>query len=206
MRKQYFLPIWKARVYRYKTLENESKISLIKLYFVFVKIGAILLGGGYVILPILLSELAQKRRLVEESDLIEYFALSQSLPGIVAANISAFIGCRLRGFWGAVLSILGVITVPFLSIILLVAVLENLVNNRYVAGIFWGVGVAVVALIILTIREMWQKSDKNLFFYSIFFAALIGLLVFKLSPVCVIISFSIIGVIIKSVIEKRRAK
>ena len=68
------------------------KISLLKLYLIFLKIGAILLGGGYVILPILMNEFVEKRNLVSKDELVDYFALSQSLPGIIAANISMFVG------------------------------------------------------------------------------------------------------------------
>ena len=75
-------------------------MSLFKLFLIFVKIGAILLGGGYVILPIMTSEFVDKRNLVSHDDLINYFALAQSLPGIIAANISMFIGYKLKGKWG----------------------------------------------------------------------------------------------------------
>ena len=69
-------------------------MPLLKLFLIFVKIGAILLGGGYVILPILQNEFTDKHKIISQNDLVEYFALAQSLPGIVAANISMFIGYR----------------------------------------------------------------------------------------------------------------
>ena len=86
-----------------------KKISLFNLYLIFVKIGAILLGGGYVILPIVTSEFVDKRNLISHDDLIDYFALSQSLPGIIAANISMFVGCKLRGKFGAIVAMSGVL-------------------------------------------------------------------------------------------------
>lgn len=182
---------------------KESHISLIELYLIFVKIGAILLGGGYVILPILTSELCEKRNLITETELIDFYALSQSLPGIVAANISMFTGYKFCGKIGALAAMFGVITVPFFCIVLLASVLELLANNSYINGIFWGVGFAVIALILLTVREMWQKSEKNTFFYLIFIPALITLSVFKISPVSVILCFSILGLIIKFAVKRR---
>lgn len=181
----------------------KNKISLTKLYFIFLYVGAILLGGGYVILPILTAELCNKRNILKETELIDFYTLSQSLPGIVAANISMFIGYKLKGKTGAIVSMLGVITIPFLCIILLASILETFVNNRYVEGVFWGIGIAVIALIILTVREMWLKTNRNLFFYLIFLASLISLVIFKLSPVNVIIIYCIIGIIVK-VIGRRR--
>ncbi len=181
-----------------------KKISLLKLYLIFLKIGAVLLGGGYVILPILTSELCKKRNLVEENDLIDYFALSQSLPGIVAANISMFTGYKLRGKFGAAAAMLGIITVPFIIIVLLSSIFSHLAGNSYIEGVFWGIGISVTALIILTIREIWQKSNRSLFFYLIYFLALTGLIVFKLSPVDTIIIFSIAGVILKKMNAGRK--
>ena len=180
-----------------------NKCSLIKLYSIFFKVGAILLGGGYVILPILNSELCKKRNLIQEPELIDYYTLSQSLPGIVAANISMFIGYKLCGKFGAITAMLGVISVPFLIIVCLAAILEALVNNQFVNGIFWGVGIAVIALIILTIRELWQKSKRNLFFYIIFLLSLIALVIFKISPINVILIFSAAGIILKSIFRRR---
>lgn len=172
-------------------------MSLFKLFLIFVKIGAILLGGGYVILPIMTSEFVEKRNLVTHDDMIDYFALSQSLPGIIAANISMFIGYKLRGKWGAIAAMIGVTFVPFWCIVLLASVLGSLVNNSYVQGALWGVGVAVIALIMLTVREMWQKSNKNWYFYIIFTLTLGTLLIFKLSPIQTILIFTVLGVLYK---------
>ena len=178
-------------------------VSYLKLFFIFMKIGAILLGGGYVILPIMQSEFVDKRKLIKQDDLINFYALSQSLPGIVAANITMFVGYRLRGILGAIVGMFGIVFVPFWTIVILASVLGIFVNNSYVQGALWGVGVAVIALILLTVREMWQKSDRNLFFYLIFLMALIALLIFKLSPIQVINLFSILGLSVK-VIERRQ--
>lgn len=179
-------------------------MSLFKLFLIFVKIGAVLLGGGYVILPILTNEFVEKRNLVTHDEMINYFALSQSLPGIIAANISMFIGYRLKGKWGAIVAMAGAILVPFLSIVLLASVLGAFVENNYVQGVLWGVGVAVVALIILTVREMWQKSEKNIYFYIVFLLTLLALLFFKLSPIQTILLFTVLGVGYKRIVEVRK--
>ncbi len=176
-------------------------MSLFKLFLIFCKIGAILLGGGYVILPIMTNEFADKRNLVSHDDIVDYFALAQSLPGIIAANMSMFIGYKLRGRWGAIIAMFGVTFVPFWSIVLLATMLSALVNNSYVQGALWGVGVSVIALILLTVREMWQKSKRNVFFYTIFSLTLLSLLVFKLSPIQTILLLTLIGVGYKRVRE-----
>ena len=173
-------------------------MSLLKLFLIFVKIGAILLGGGYVILPILQSEFVDKYHIISREELVNYFAISQSLPGIVAANISMFIGYKLMGKTGSVIAMLGVIFVPFWCIVLLASVLGLFINNIHIYWVMWGVGVAVVALILLTTRELWQNSKRDWFFNTIFLLALISLLVFKFSPIQTILIFSGIGVLIKA--------
>lgn len=183
-----------------------KKLSLWNLYLIFVKIGAILLGGGYVILPIVTNEFVEKRNLISHEDLIDYFALSQSLPGIIAANISMFIGYKLRGKFGAITAMLGVITIPFLCIVLLASILGSLTENTYVNGALWGVGISVIALIMLTVREMWQKSVRDNFFYTIFAFSLAALLILKLSPIKTIILFSTIGLLYKRLTLKKEVK
>ena len=183
-----------------------QKISLLKLSLIFVKVGAILLGGGYVILPILINELVEKRKLIDQDELLDYFAISQSLPGIIAANISMFAGYKLRGKTGALIAMFGIITAPFLSIVLLASILSLITENSFVQGAFWGVGIAVIALILLTVREVWQKSNRNLFFYLIFALSLISLLVFKFSPIQTILLFSVIGVLYKRFSTPKEAR
>lgn len=183
-----------------------QKISLIKLFLLFTKIGAILLGGGYVILPILISECVEKRKLINQDELVDYFALSQSLPGIIAANISMFIGYKLRGKLGAIIAMLGIIFVPFWCIVLLASILNNLASNSYFQNALWGIGIAVIALILLTVREIWQKSNRDLYFYAIFLSALITLVVFDLSPIKTIIIFTILGVLYKTLTTPKEAR
>ena len=175
-----------------------KKLSLWKLYLIFVKTGAILLGGGYVILPILKSEFSDIRELITRDDMVDYFALSQSLPGIIAANMSMFIGYKLRGKFGAVTAMLGIITAPFICIAFLASILGKFSGNPYINGFMWGIGVAVIALIMLTVREIWQNSKRTNFFYLIFLLSLISLLIFHLSPIMTIIIFTVLGVFIKT--------
>ena len=121
--------------------------------------------------------------------------------------MTMFIGYRLKGKFGAISAMLGIIFVPFWVIVLLAAILERLVSNPYVNGLLWGIGVAVIALMLLTVREMWQKSKRDLFFYLMFLLALISLLIFKLSPISTIIIFSVIGIFTRLIQRKlRRSK
>ena len=101
--------------------------NLYNIYKTFFKIGMLLLGGGYVILPLLQSELVEKRSWITGDEVAEYYALSQSIPGLIAANISIFTGYKLQGISGALAAIGGVITPAFLAIVVLARVLEEII-------------------------------------------------------------------------------
>ena len=181
-------------------------MSLYKLFLLFLKIGAILLGGGYVILPIMTDEFITKRKLLTHDELMNFFALSQSLPGLIAINISLFVGYKLRGKCGAITSVIGIIFVPFWCIVLLGSVLSVLADNYVVQGAFKGVSVAVIVLITMNIREIWRNTKKDAFFYLIFVFSLCSMLVFNLSPILTILIFAILGVITKKIIQLIKEK
>ena len=168
--------------------------SVWNIFKTFFKIGTLLLGGGYVILPLLQSEVAEKKGWVTADDIIEYYALSQSLPGIIAANISIFVGHKLLGIRGAVAALTGVIMPAFLAIILIANVLAELVEKHSVQSIFAGVAVGVVVLILLNIKEMWTRSVVDRFTAFIFIIASV-LAYFKISPVWIITGCIVLGIL-----------
>ena len=133
------------------------------IFKTFFKIGTLLLGGGYVILPLLQSEIAEKKGWATIDEIVEFYALSQSLPGIIAANISIFVGYKILRVRGAIAAITAVILPAFLAIVLIANILAELVTKHSIQSIFAGVAVGVVVLVILTIKEMWSKSVVDKF-------------------------------------------
>mgnify|MGYP004635080567 FL=1 len=170
------------------------KIRLWEIYKVFVKIGMILIGGGYVILPILKDEIIKSRNWITEDELVDYYAISQSLPGLIAANISIFIGYKLRGKLGAIMATLGMITAPFLCIIAIASIVSKISQMPTIKGILWGVGFGVIILIISSVKEMWSKSITDKFSFGIFCLFLIAILKWNIAPAPIIISSMIIGI------------
>ena len=178
--------------------------SVWNIFKTFFKIGTLLLGGGYVILPLLQSEIAEKKGWISVDDIVEYYALSQSLPGIIAANISIFVGHKLLGISGALAALTGVIMPAFLAIILIANILSELVGKHSVRSIFAGVAVGVVVLVLLNIKEMWTKSVVDKFTSGIFIVVLI-LAYLKISPVWIIIGSVVAGILYQN-IKPRVAK
>ncbi len=153
------------------------------------------MGGGYVILPLLTSELVDKKKWISQEELCEYYALSSSLPGVIAANTALFTGRKLAGAKGAIAAITGVITPAFLAIILLAALLSEIVDYPAVQNIFWGVGIGVIALLILAVREMWAKCVFDKFSFAVYLVALVLALTGKISPAYIVIGAILIGVV-----------
>ena len=94
----------------------EKKVSLWQIFWVFAKIGAFTIGGGYAMIPIIQAEMS-RRGWIGDDDLPDIVALSQSAPGVMAVNISIFAGHKLRGFKGSVAATLGSILPSFLIIL-----------------------------------------------------------------------------------------
>lgn len=181
----------------------DKKVSLWQLFCACVKIGLILLGGGYVILPVMQSELVEKRGWITDEELVEFYALSQSLPGIIAINTSIFVGYKIRGKWGALTAIIGLVFSAFWMIVALASVLAKLTTNSYVQGLLWGVEVAVIVLIIMSVREMWGKSMCSKFSYAVFLFAVSLMLFGKVSPALTIITTVVVGLLYKTLTKKR---
>lgn len=181
------------------------KVSLKDLYIEFLLLGVQMLGGGYVLIPLMQKNLIEKRMWITQEELTDFYALSQSIPGIIAANISTFVGYKLRGKTGALLALTGIITSPVISILLIAAIIDILLKISYIQSIFWGVGIAVIILVFLSIKEMWNHSVNDIPTWIIFLASCGLSLFLNISPVYIIIGSMIFGVIVKF-IEKRCKK
>jgi len=170
------------------------KISLFKMFLVFLKIGALLLGGGYVIVPLLNSELVEKNNWITKEDVVDFYAMGQCVPGIIAVNTTLFIGYKLRGKTGALTAFFGLILPPFLAIIFLASILMKFSDNVIMNDIFWGVNIAIVILMFLTVKEVWNTSIVDKFTLFLFSFILI-LSVVGVSPSISIVLAGILGII-----------
>ncbi len=145
----------------------QSKI-LRPLFLSFLKIGAFTFGGGWAMISIVERELVDKRRWLPREDFIDLLAVAQSLPGILAVNMAAIMGDRLRGGKGAAIAALGTVLPSFLIILFIAIFLtsEMIKNNHLLSSIFMGIRPAVVALIIapvitsakaakITLKTVW---------------------------------------------------
>lgn len=172
-----------------------QNVKLREIFVIFFIIGIQLLGGGYVILPLLKQEFIEKRNWIEENELVDYYAISQCIPGLIAINISIFVGHKIRKKSGAMAALLGIVAPSFLAIIMLASILMYHINNKFLQNAFWGIRIGVLILIILTVQELWEKSIKSKFSFILFIIISVLMLLTNISPVLLIILAGITGVI-----------
>lgn len=171
------------------------QVRLIDIFLLFLKVGLQLIGGGYVILPILKHEVVENRKWITEDELLDYYSISQCTPGVIAVNVSLFIGYKQRGILGAIAALLGKIVPSFLIIIFLATLLINHMHNKFLQNAFWGIRIGVIILIFLTINEFLGTCIKSRFAKLLYFTILAIMLFTNISPVLLIISAGIIGLV-----------
>ncbi|MCK9158920.1 MAG: chromate transporter [Bacteroidaceae bacterium] len=165
----------------------------LKLFCIFFKIGAFTLGGGYAMIPIIENEIVTKKKWISPEDFVDLLAIAQSLPGVLAVNISIFVGYKLKGLRGSIVTTFGVI-IPSFTIILAIALFfHNFKDNPIVERIFKGIRPAVVALIAAPVFSLAKSTHINRYtaWIPIVCALLIWLLGF--SPIWIIIGAGLGG-------------
>ncbi|MGH4037901.1 MAG: chromate transporter [Sphaerochaeta sp.] len=174
---------------------NDDKTSLFKLFYTFASIGVITFGGGYAMLPFLEREVVQKNKWASDTEILDYYSLSQCTPGIIAVNVSTFIGYKERGIRGAIAATLGMVFPSLVIITVIAAVLTNFKDNQYVSMAFSGIRVTVCAMITNSIIKLSKKSIVDKTTIAIFIAILISLFLLKISTILVVLIGIVLGLL-----------
>lgn len=176
------------------------------IFKTFFKVGTLLLGGGYVILPLLTSELVEKKNWITSDELCEFYAIGASLPGIIAANTAIFTGRKLLGTKGAVAATVGMVLPAFLAIVLLATILSEIINLPTIQHIFWGVGIGVIVLLFLAVKEMWKKSVNDKFSLTVYIVCTILALTRKVPLALIIIGALVCGITWQKFEDRQKLK
>ncbi len=167
---------------------------LIELFLIFAKIGVFTFGGGYAMFPVIKRELIENRKWITEDELLDYYAIGQCTPGIIAVNVATFVGKKLKGFWGALLATLGVIFPSIIIILIIAGCINNFADLWYVQSAFSGIRVVVIVLILNTIISMWKKSVQKPFDYIVFLLALLLSYFNIISSVLIVLASGVAGI------------
>ena len=175
----------------------------IKIFTCFAKIGAFTIGGGYAMIPIIQKEVVEKNKWIDEEDFLDVLAISQSAPGILAVNISIFLGYRLKGIKGSIVATLGSTMPSFLIILAIAMFFAGYQDNPAVIKIFKGIRPAVVSLIAVPMINMAKKAKLNIYTGALAAATALLIIFLRVSPLYILL---VVGVLFTSLTEWRTHK
>lgn len=167
-----------------------------ELFVSFLKIGSLMFGSGYTMLPLLSREIVQHRAWLTEDELMDAYALSQCVPGVIAVNTAAFVGQKRGGWGGALAAVLGVVTVPIVAILLVATVLLQFWTSPVMVSAFNGIRVAVAAVITSAVIGLIRANVKNWLGIALCIAGFVIIALLHLSPVFVVLLAVVVGFVL----------
>jgi len=132
-----------------------------QLFITFFRIGSFTIGGGYAMIPLIEKEVVENKKWIEKKEFLDMLAMAQSAPGVLAINTAIFIGYKIRGFKGSLVTAFGCALPSFIIIILIATFFADIKDNTVVARIFKGIRPAVVALIAVPVWRMAKTANIN---------------------------------------------
>lgn len=176
---------------------------LFQLFVTFMRIGGLTFGGGYAMLPMLEKEAVEHRGWVTNSELLDYYAVAQCTPGIIASNTAALIGYKVKGAIGAVFASLGVVTPSYVIITIIAAFISNFTDLVVVQNALAGVQVCVVALILSAIIKLWKNSIVDTLTLILFIITFIAMITTPLSPIIAVVCMAVVGLVANAIRRKK---
>ena len=174
------------------------------LFLTFAKIGVMTFGGGYAMLPILQREVVDNKGWATEEELMDYFAIGQCTPGVIAVNTATFIGHRLKGVWGGIIATLGVVFPSVVIISLIAGVIEQFSHIDWVQNAFGGIRVCVCVLILNAVVKLLKKAVVDKVTLVIFALVALGSVLTPISPMVFVLVSGALGIGIKALGGKKK--
>lgn len=173
------------------------------MFLTFAKVGVMTFGGGYAMLPILQREVVDNKGWATEEELMDYFAIGQCTPGVIAVNTATFIGQKNKGIAGGIIATLGVVFPSLVIISLLAGVIEAFSHIVWVQHAFGGIRVCVCVLITNAVVKLFKKAVVDKVTLVIFLAVALGSIFIDLSPVVFVVLAAVAGIAVKTMGGKK---
>lgn len=166
-----------------------------QLFLTFLRIGAFTFGGGYAMIPMIQREIVENKKWLESKDLMDVVAIAETTPGPIAINAATFVGYKVKGIKGSLAATLGVV-LPSLTVIMLVTLLfMRFMTAEVVANAFWGIRIAVLALMLKALLTMYKECPRNAVSYAAAAVALVCVAFFNVNVLFVIIASAAAGIV-----------
>ena len=167
------------------------------MFLTFAKVGVMTFGGGYAMLPILQREIVENKKWATEEELMDYFAIGQCTPGVIAVNTATFIGQKNKGIPGGIAATLGVVFPSLIIISLLAGAIEAFSHLVWVQNAFGGIRVCVCVLILNAVVKLFKKAVIDKVTLAIFILVALGSYFTPLSPVVFVLLAGAAGIVIQ---------
>ncbi len=178
---------------------NASLKTLWELFSIFFKIGLCTFGGGIAMLPILERELVEKRNWVESNELLDYFAIGQSTPGIIAVNVATFVGYKRAKILGGCIATFGMVCPSLIIITVIALFISNFADIVWVQKALVGINVAVAAILTSAVFSFSKKSVKNVFGFFLLLVSFVLIFVFNVGTIWIILGSALLGVLLAGI-------
>lgn len=173
------------------------------IFLTFCRIGGLTFGGGYSMLPMLQREVVDRRGWATEQEVLDFFAIAQVLPGMIAINAAIFIGNKVRGRLGGLLAALGVAFPSLVIIVVIAAFISGFVDMPLVQHAFAGIRACVFVLIVQAIRKLAKGALVDPFSVALCLMVFLLSVFTKLNPVLFVIASGLAGLGFSSLKERR---
>jgi len=177
-----------------------------KLFISTFYLSAFTIGGGYVIVPLMRKKFVDEYKWIEEKEMIDIVAVSQSSPGPIAVNASILVGYRLAGLRGSLMTILGTILPPLVIISIISVFYTAFQESRIINAALMGMRAAVAAVMIDAIYKLGKtvlKGDK-LFSVIIMIAAFILAFFVNINVALILLMCGFVGWVTKFIMDQKQ--
>lgn len=186
-------------------MKSQLKL-LIEIFITFFKIGSFTFGGGYAMIPLIEKEVVENKKWVTPEEVVDVFAVAQSMPGAIAINSSTFIGYKISGKKGAIVATLGVILPSFLIITLIAIFFSKFQNAPAVEAVFSGIRPAIVGLISFAAVKVSKTSIVDRTGLILALLSIFLVVIFDVQPIFIILGGAAIGLAIYYLSPKSTSK
>lgn len=166
------------------------------IFLTFARIGGLTFGGGYAMLPMLQKEVVENKGWAQNEEIMDYYAIGQCLPGIIAVNTAVFIGQKRRGISGGIAAALGVVFPSLVIITIIAAFISGFAALPAVRNAFAGIRVCVCVLIFNAVLKLWKKAVVDWRALVIFLAVFFGASFTQLSPILFVLCSAAAGILL----------
>ena len=178
-------------------MKNKSNFrTLLEILKTFLKIGSFTFGGGFAMIPLIEREFVENKKWIDSEEIVDIFAVSQTMPGAIGINAATFVGYKVAGKKGAIVATIGMVLPSFLIITLIAVFFSRFQNTPFVNAVFSGIRPAIVGLITMATLKVGEASIKDGVGMIIAALSIVAVVILDIQAVFVIVGGALVGLVI----------